>query len=677
MRTFEPKNIARSRGQILYRYRHGQTYDHGNVIAQVVGYANDDAQHEPKVDHRQLVDEAMRLVRYWRTVGANAPDTAVGSDRAPEFPPDEPLAAAHYEVVVPGKVFSRIWPLVMRCANARCGRVFDTGEPRVGDDWPPACPCCRHIDGNHQLQFVFVHECGEIAPCLPPRQCRRGTHRGFRLNDRVSRFQDFRWECLTCSRPEEVQFFCSNPGCNWARKRMALQVHTASSAFAGHGVSIVNVRTPEHTERRDRPEFVVASLGRWLGECSDEDANRIMTAQSSAPDPVVLQSIEAMEAAGLREQAGALRAKFVPLGPDDLRARVARRLGFDPLNDPTRGLGLARAIESYEQVLHLPSIRLPELVARGPEKRRDTYAGYPDVLRGAGFDPQRTILVTEFPVTYVAVGYSRGGFEPRDADLVAYRGRASRGEAIKTLLYANPIHTEALVFTLDRERVARWLVANEAASARDLALASDIGPWFAAQVPDFDGRMPPPWNPEPVDRSRPGYGTGLYFRLLHSMAHQVLRAVAVESGFAETGLSEYLFPMSLAFAIYPNGGSEFTIGGLRTVLEQSLDDIVQRAVENDSCLYDPNCMLANRGVDHGCLQLPETACQCWNWFLSRWELFGEQSAAPDRIVGYWEPTIDAPPSTSDSSTMNVHVDIKAAITSRAPLGRKHTVGEIA
>jgi hypothetical protein len=639
VKTFEPKNIARSRGQILYRYRQGQTYDHGNVIAQVVGYANDDAMQEPKVDDRQLIEEAMRFVRYWRTVGGNAPDTVTGSDRAPEFPPDDPLAATHYEVVVPGKVFSRIWPLVVRCANPRCGRVFETNEPRVGEAWPASCPKCRHVDGNHQLQFVFVHECGALAPCLPPPQCSAGAHGGFRLNTNVSRFQDFRWECVTCSRPAEVQFFCNNPGCNWTRKRMALQVHTASSAFAGHGVSIVNVRTPEHTERRDRPEFVVASLGRWLGECSDAEADRIIASNSSVPDPVVLQSIDAMEAAGLREQAAALRAKFVPLGLEDLRDRVTTRLGFDPLVDPIRGLALARAIETYEQVLQLPSIRLPELVAQGPLKRRETYARYPDVLRDAGFDPDRTMLVTEFPVTYVAVGYSRGGFEPRDADLVAYRGRAGRGDAIKTLLYANPTHTEALVFALDRDRVARWLVANRAASASDLGRGSDVAPWFAAQLPDFDGRMPPPLNPEPIeDPSRPGYGVGLCFRLLHSVAHQILRAVAVDSGFAETGLSEYIFPMSLAFAIYPNGGSEFTMGGLRTVLEQNLDDIVRRAVDNASCLYDPNCMTANRGVDHGCLQLPETACQCWNWFLSRWELFGEPVSTSDRIVGYWEPS---------------------------------------
>ena len=57
---------------------------------------------------------------------------------------------------------------------------------------------------------------------------------------------------------------------------------------------------------------------------------------------------------------------------------------------------------------------------------------------------------------------------------------------------------------------------------------------------------------------------------------EVLRALAVDSGYSETGLSEYLFPYELSFAIHPNGGSEFTIGGLRTVLEQNLDEVVDR-----------------------------------------------------------------------------------------------------
>lgn len=643
MKTFEPKAIARGRGQILYRYRQNQTYDHVNFIGQVVGYANDDGFAEPRIDHGQLVEEAMRLVAQWRRVGSNAPDTVPNSDRAPEFPPDEPLAVVHYQVVVPGKVFTRVWPLVMRCAN--CGRVWEADEPRVGDPWPPRCPRCHQSEGNHQLQFVFVHECGDTAPCLPPRQCDAGAgHAGFRLNSKPSRFQDFRWECLTCSRAQDVRFICTNPGCSWTKKMMALQVHTASSAFAGHGVSIVNVRKREHAELRTRSEFVVGSLGRWLGECSDEEADRIMRAESAAPDQAVLDAIAAMERTGLRAQADALRAKFVPLDFSELRGRVAGRLGFDPLDDIQRGLGLASALETYEQVLHLPRLTLAELVEKGPEKRRDTYARYPDVLRRAGFDPAQAALVKEFPVTYVAVGYSRGGFEPREADLVAYRGRAAQGDAVRTLLFANPTNTEAIIFALDRARVARWLIANRAASADELRGGADVARWFASQVTDFDGRLPPPWSPDPIDDpADSAYGAQLLFRLLHSVAHQVLRAVAVDSGFSETGLSEYLFPMSLAFAVFPNAGSEFTIGGLRTVLEQNLDEIVQRALDNDSCLYDPNCLVANRGADHGCLQLPETACQCWNWFLSRWELFGEPREGHDRVVGYWDAMLDERP----------------------------------
>ena len=156
--------------------------------------------------------------------------------------------------------------------------------------------------------------------------------------------------------------------------------------------------------------------------------------------------------------------------------------------------------------------------------------------------------------------------------------------------------------------------------------------YASGQLDPEDGQLPR-WDPdEEVAPGDPDFGARALFRLLHSTAHQVLRALAVDSGYSETGLSEYLFPYELSFAVHPNGGSEFTIGGLRTVLEQNLDEVVDRAVENSSCIYDPNCMVANRGADHGCLQLPETACQSWNRFISRWDLFG----SPDgTVIGYW------------------------------------------
>ncbi len=149
-----------------------------------------------------------------------------------------------------------------------------------------------------------------------------------------------------------------------------------------------------------------------------------------------------------------------------------------------------------------------------------------------------------------------------------------------------------------------------------------------------------------------GPGTALYareavFTLLHTMAHQMLRAISVDSGFGEAALSEYLFPYDFAFAIYPNASSEFTIGGLRTVMEQVLGEVVSGALENDACLYDPNC-IETEGADHGCLFLPETSCTGWNQNLTRWVLFGGDDF--QSVIGKWTESMSRRPTSSRAAT---------------------------
>lgn len=646
MSTFNTGDMSRNRGQVLYRYRPNQTFDHPKgYIAQVRQYGRDDAYQGVALDPGYLVDEAMNFVARWRAEGKGATGTEAGSDRAPEFPADDPLAHQHYQVVIPGKVYCRVWPLVFRCAaSGRCGRVFEAPDPRPGvDEWPPACPTCHNRGGNRQLQYVFVHSCGEVVPMTPPRDCAARHHTaGFRLNDQVSRFQDFRWECMQCGSPQPVRAFCPNrSGCRWTDKMMSPQVHTASSAYSGHGRTLVNVPREDFARMAQTPGFLVATLARWLGECSEDEARTLTSGGGEEIPQAVLDSIRVMEATGqqaLVEQAQALRRQYVQVDVEDLRGRVEKGLGFDPLGDDGRGRLLAEQVGVYERVLALPKLTLETLHQNAANAgRASRYENYAPTLRGAGFDPDRCMLVNEFPVTYLAIGYTRGGFGAREADLVAYKGRAGRGQQLTNLLYASPTETEALVFALDRERVARWLVANGAATHGELDDAGGPHRWFASRLEPEDGHLPR-WDPdEHVDPGEPEYGARVLFGLLHSTAHQVLRALAVDSGYSETGLSEYLFPYELSFAVHPNAGSEFTIGGFRTVLEQNLDEIVDRAVDNATCIYDPNCMVANRGADHGCLQLPETACQSWNRFISRWDLFG----SPDGLVtGYWDPALD-------------------------------------
>lgn len=644
MSEFEPRGMERGRGQVLYRFRPNQTFDHtGGFTAQVRQYGPDETFQGPAVDPRYVIDEATRLVRRWRAEGRDTPGSDAGADPAPEFPGEVPLAETQYEVVIPGKVFCRVWPRTVRCFNTACGRVWEAADPQPGQEWPGRCPSCGQTGAARQLQYLFVHGCGEVGEMRPPRACRRCRGDAFRLDDRASRFLDFRWECLRCSNTEDVRAFCPNRGgCRWNDKMMSPQVHTASSAYVGNGLTLVNPPLEEHAVRRASPEFVIASIARWLGECTPEEADRLVDGAGESVPQEVLDAIAAMESAGLTDQAAGLRKKFVPVDFDALHERISERLGFNPLEDSVSGPQLAANLDTYERVLRLPRLDLSHLeTARTSAGRTTRYANYRSTLARRGFDPEGLFLVKEFPVTYLAVGYSRGGFGPREADLVPYKGRASRGQAMKTLLYAHPTETEALVFTLDSRRVARWLIANGAATGSELEDPGGVAQWLAARMGDYDGRLPPPWEPDKEpDRSDSEFGPRMLFRLLHSVSHQILRGLSVDSGFSETALSEYLFPYALAFAVHPNGGSEFTIGGLRTVLEQNLDEVVHRAVENDTCIYDPNCMLANRGADHGCLQLPETACQAWNWFISRWELFG----SPDRdVVGYWSPELDRDP----------------------------------
>ena len=640
--TFDPRDrlIARSRSQVLYRYRPNQTFDHpGQYVAQVRQFGRDDAFQGAALDDDYLIGEAMRFVTHWRLEGQQAAAVA-GSDRAPEFPEDLPLANRHYQVVIPGKVFCRVWPLVIRCANTgHCGLVWETQDPH-GRDWPAPCPRCGNTRGNRQLQYVLVHPCGEVVGMRPPRECPRHHTVGMRLNDKVSRFQDFRWECLDCGVPVPVRAFCPNrAGCQWPDKMMSPQVHTASSAYVGHGRTLVNVPREDFTRLQRSPAFVVGVIGRWLNECTQEEATALAAADGAAQVPQeVLDSINAMERSGvpeLEEQARVLRRRFIPIDLDELRDRITKILDFDPIDDP-RGHSLAAQLGVFDRVLQLGRVTVDQLERSATSAARAArYSRYRRALERAGLASDGAMLINDFPVTYLAIGYSRGGFGPREADLVAYKGRAGRGQALTNLIYASPTETEALVFKLDRDRVARWLVANDVVKDSELRDAGGPLRWFAANLDPDDGAMPR-WNAGDPRRVDPDFGARALYQLLHSVAHQILRAVAVDSGFSETSLSEYLFPYDLAFAIHPNGGSEFTIGGLRTVMEQNLDEIVERAVDNATCIYDPNCMIANRGADHGCLQLPETACQVWNRFISRWDLYG----SPDGSwTGFWDPSI--------------------------------------
>ena len=119
----------------------------------------------------------------------------------------------------------------------------------------------------------------------------------------------------------------------------------------------------------------------------------------------------------------------------------------------------------------------------------------------------------------------------------------------------------------------------------------------------------------------------------HTLAHQIIAELAIDSGFATTALKERVYCIerdegfSTGILIYVSApGSDGTLGGLTSLVA---DDILPEIVDNAmnrlrSCSNDPVCSeriftrRRHRGVAcHACVIAPETSCSYQNKFLDR------------------------------------------------------------
>ncbi|MHB8152814.1 MAG: hypothetical protein ACYDGW_12240 [Vulcanimicrobiaceae bacterium] len=632
----KPENMQRGRGQLLQRYRPDQTFDHeSHFIACVVDY-RPDRSYDEEIDRGRLIEIGARYVRRWRADAARALNRR--PDGAPTFPPDTAVASNFYDIIVPASLNFSFYPLTVTCGNAQCRRVYVLPRaPEPGQEIG-RCPSC-HADPSYQMQYLLVHGCGHVKAFEPPRLCDAGCqNKGFRLDARASRFRDFRWVCMNCGAAKEVVGYCDNQACGFQAKIMHPEVHTSGQAYVPHNVRVVNPPSPGDRSVAHTAGYRLGVVGKWLDVCTDAEFEALRTGVNQGMPPAVREAIAALRDIA-PDRAAELEAKYAPLDMDRLRERIGERIGVAVAADDLALMLLSSQLETYDRTMRRGSITLQILSDQAAsESRRVLYERYPLSLTEAGLDPEKVVLVPDFPVIELAVGYSRGGYTASEADLRSYRGAQAKRQSTKTVFYAHPQRTEAIVFGLDRSRLMRWLDANALASSQETGGAAGLVHWFARYLSRRGDELE--WieferDPQAEDRA----GDAVV-RLIHSMSHQFIRALSVDSGFMETSLSEHFFPYHLSFAIYPRANGEFVVGGLRTVMEQALDEVVRRALGNDACLYDPNCIVANRGADHGCLFLPETACSFRNRnsHLSRWELFGSPEGS---FIGYWDTRLDA------------------------------------
>ena len=146
---------------------------------------------------------------------------------------------------------------------------------------------------------------------------------------------------------------------------------------------------------------------------------------------------------------------------------------------------------------------------------------------------------------------------------------------------------------------------------------------------------------------------------LHSANHLLIKAIADQSSFGETALSEHLLLSLNQTIIFVNRLQEFSLGGLKTFFEQRLDQAFKSILEErGDCMFDPDCEEWLGGACAGCLHLPEVVCRVFNNALSRILLYGGEISAEivgveknlwpqlysiiggDRFIGLWDSCLD-------------------------------------
>jgi hypothetical protein len=251
-------------------------------------------------------------------------------------------------------------------------------------------------------------------------------------------------------------------------------------------------------------------------------------------------------------------------------------------------------------------------------------------LFAAGVD--QLTLVADFPILTATYGFSRVDYAPNTARLNAFPpDRSQRG---RTPIYVDEVGADALLLSLDKRRVIRWLEAN----GFEPALPAGSDP-RASQLAYFIQVLTAVRSRQTIPSADPE--ARMVFGLLHTFSHIAIRQAAVLCGLDRTSLSEYLVPRVLSTAIYCNHRFGATIGALTALFESSVADWFALVDGDRRCVYDPVCS-DRGGACHACVHLPETSCRFFNLNLSRAFLFGGTDSVLGEIgVGYFDPRLSA------------------------------------
>ena len=617
--------MNRGRQQILFNFLPGKTFDHesGQAICRVKHFR---AEENRQLNHDYVLYRIAWLLNQWP------------EERRRGFP-DPYQQTNSYVLAVPQAVEAELFPLLFYCVSPRCRRTASYQNLNQVSQHNPNLRCQNCGSGLTQLHHVLIHKCGHIQPFITPR-CPKHGYNHMWLDTRSQKYSLFRWLCRECSfQSNIVPGRCSD--CNLSEKGMRPVVHRASSSYHAQYRTFINLPGQDLSQILNDPERHWLAIAAYLRLFDHSPDNRLIDLVATPQGQTTeAESIAVLERlihnappelkATLQAQIEALKHGLSSIGGNQRSQIINQAKSLITLQSKVleeAGEDLLEFVRPYETLKITTLSQLEQKAAQEIRGRLSVYrVAYRDALRDTGLS--NVSLIGDFPVTTVVIGYTR---DEREADNTIIRAFPRlKKEDPRTPLFVDTTETEALMFRLDPVRVFRWLKHNGLTEGCDFSTLDDevkIRAWILNQTRTVDLFQQIPES-EPINCA--------IYSLVHSFSHIVLRQAVIQSGFDRTSLSEYLFPRALAFVIYSNNRSAFTIGGLYTLFEQTLHEHLRAAIDrSETCVYDPVC-IEDTGACHACMHISEMSCEHFNRNLDRKYLFGRVESDGNEFIGYWD-----------------------------------------
>lgn len=597
--------MSRGKQQILFNYLPERTFDFEKLalIAQVTkisGVVRTD------LNSSLLLRKIAAEVMAWK------------SEFRPVFR-DEILGdTSRFVFLEPTAVSARMFPRLLWCQNAGCGRLVDA---KSFENLPRQCQACK-TGKLVQVRFVKIHRCGTLEPLNPPFCSKCKSSWNISLNTRGGeRISNFLWTCEKChSKVSLVAGPCR--ACQWPIQEegprvrdMQIEVHRAGRTYYGHSTVLLNIPDRQFDDLLARADWPAVVASKYLDLPETAGQSLLEFSQLSSPrhprSPGELTNFQ-LDSLFQRQSAGEITAEQMVAEMQKMRTSPIGEVGEQSLTQAVIGhSGIAWPIWE-EAAYELLETLLPAsgLTSDSSHARREMPTEAIEISKRMGLDS--VVLEGEFPIVTATYGYSRAEYRPNDCRLNPFPPDRDHGG--KFPIFVDQVQADAIIVRLDIGRVIRWLEQNGHAigmptsSSRAISQKSAIVRLFG-----------PIALRETITQE--AASARLAFGLLHTLSHLSVRRAALLCGLDHTSLSEYLFPRSLSYAIYCNHRFGATIGALTSLFEQTASEWLSSIESSNKCVYDPVCKETN-GNCHACVHLAETSCRFFNLNLNRAFLFG-------------------------------------------------------